>query len=125
MFEEIYTHFDAGTNNEICTIRVTTKQLRHPEPAEVFKNEVLEVLEKTHPRGLLIDFAHVNFMGSTMFAAMLSIRMETERRGILYAISALHPDVELVSNIVGIPRLIATYDDAHAARDALTKALHP
>lgn len=125
MFEEVFTHFDAARRDGICTLRVTTPQIRHPEPAEVFKTEVLEAVDKEPPRALIIDFAHVNYLGSSMFAALISLRGEMERRGVLYAICALHPDVELASNIVGLPRLIATYDDVHAARDAVRKALEP
>lgn len=125
MFEEIYTHFDAGRHGEILNLRMTAQQIRHPEPASVFKTEVLEAVDKDRPRALIIDFTHVTYLGSSMFAALLSLRGELERRGVLYAVCGLHPDVELASNIVGLPRLVATYDDTHAAREAIQKALEP
>jgi anti-anti-sigma factor len=123
MSDEVYTHFEVKSRDGICTVRVTSNQIRHPEAAEVFKAELMEVLEREQPRALVIDFEGVNYLGSSIFAVLIAMRGELETRGILYAICGLHPDVELASNIVGLPRLVAMYDDVAAAREAVRQVL--
>lgn len=115
MSPEVYSFFDAKLVQNTLEIVTTARQIRHPEPAQTFRDEVFEAVEKYHPTNVLIDLGVTSFLGSSMFAVLISLKQAFDKRELPLYLCSLHPEVQLAASIVGLAKVIPVFENAHEA----------
>lgn len=113
--EDVSTHFRYRHKGQIAVIEVVGPEIRQPEPAMELGADLARFLQQERPKGVLVELGRVRYLCSTAFAVLIDAARKAAADGVPLKICGLHPDVEVGAKILGLSRLIETYDNEHAA----------
>ncbi len=114
-WSQSFAHFSVKHHGPVLVLHVHGPEIRHPTPAAELKADVLSLLEKDGHKALVLDLTNVRYMSSTGFAVLLSLAEKVKAAGGQFKICSMSPDVAVGANIIGLGRLIDTYEDVSAA----------
>ncbi len=111
-------HFQVRLVGDVAVIEISGRELRQPEPALELGRALDEMLNREGYRRILLDFRHVEGLGSTGFAVILKLTMRvTSARGHV-KVCGMRPIVRIGANIVGLDRLVEYFDDEQSALES-------
>jgi anti-anti-sigma factor len=109
------THFRMRHKGQIAIVELIGPEIRQPEPAIELGGDLVRLLEEDRPKGVLVEMGRVRYLCSSAFAVLIEGCRKAAAIGIPFKLSGIHPDVEVGAKILGLGRLIETYEDERAA----------
>lgn len=102
-------YFRMKPHGNVTLIHVQVPEIRHPEPAQEFGQDLWTVFGQEGHKALLLNMAKVRYFSSTAFAVLLRFVDRALKEGGVIKLCDLHPDVAVGANIIGLGRLVETF----------------
>ena len=107
--------FRTADHGGVTVVEPYGPEIRHPESASDFRDDVLRLVEQDGRKAILIDLRHVKYFSSTGFASLLGLGERIKAAGGVLKLCNIHPDVAIGANIIGLGRIIETFPSEHEA----------
>ena len=115
--EQAGSQFTITRHPRALVVSITEVHLRCDIDAEIMRYELLELIDETTPRLVIIDFSKVRFFSSAMISTLILVRQRLLEQQRLLAVSGMCVPMREVMNVMRLDDLIdshETVDDALA-----------
>jgi anti-anti-sigma factor len=115
-------HFDAEDVGDATVARVRDREIRHPEAAVALGAQLRGLVEQHGRTRIVVDLHHCHYLGSTAFAALLTLGRLLMQHGGRMALCRVTPDVQIGARIIGIEQVAPMFDTEAEAIAHVTAA---
>ena len=119
MATEEQPHFRWYHAHDVAVVEVLTRELNDQDFATEFGGQLRELLATKPSDKFVLDFRHVEFMGSTAFAILFEFGREVRAAGGRAVACGMSHDVRLGADIVSLGAVMPIVDDEPSALAAL------
>jgi anti-anti-sigma factor len=109
------SYFAAIDHDGVVVAEVSVPEIRHPEQAREFGEDLRRLINEDGRRELIVDLGPVRFLGSTGLATLLGVYRDLKALGGRLRICRIHDDILPGANISGLTRLVSCYPDLDSA----------
>jgi anti-sigma B factor antagonist len=109
------------TLDETLVIRILDERLREESQIKRLYDDVLEQLEKSTQTQVILDFAAVQFMSSSMLGKLVQIHKKCQEFKVKLKLSAISTEIFEVFKITKMNKLFDFQPDVAAARKSFNK----
>ncbi len=109
------------SSDGILTIQFQTPRILDEAQLEQVTKDVLTQLDKTTEEKVILDFAPVQFMSSSMLGKLVMIHKKCKEFKVKLKLSGISPDIREVFKISRLDKLFDIEKDQAAARKAFLK----
>jgi anti-sigma B factor antagonist len=109
------------TKDGILTIQFQTPRILDENQLEEVTREVLAELDKSSEEKVILDFAPVQFMSSSMLGKLVMIHKKCKEFKVKLKLSGISPQIREVFKISRLDKLFDIETDQAAARKAFLK----
>lgn len=82
--------------------------------------ELVELLETSESRKVVLDFCNVRFISSEALRLLLSLRSRADRSAATMALCSIRPELAKVFKLTNLDKLFPIYEDAARAAAAMS-----
>ncbi|QDU55723.1 STAS domain-containing protein [Aeoliella mucimassa] len=115
------SHIDSFAKDGVLTIRFLAPRMLDETQLDKVAQEMLAVIEKTSDEKVILDFAPVQFMPSSMLGKLVMINKKCKEYKVKLKLSGLSPDIREVFKISRLDKVFSIEKDEPAARKAFLK----
>ncbi len=112
---------DSYAKDGVLTIQFQTPRILDEAQLEEVTREVLAQLDKSTEDKVILDFAPVQFMSSSMLGKLVMIHKKCKEFKVKLKLSGISPDIREVFKISRLDKLFDIEADQAAARKAFLK----
>ena len=109
------------SKESVLTIQFLAARMLDETQLEQVAQEMLAVIEKTSEEKVILDFAPVEFMPSSMLGKLVMISKKCKEYKVKLKLSGLSTDIREVFKISRLDKVFSIEKDEAAARKAFTK----
>ncbi len=106
----------------IRVIFIDKERLLDGADIEQCYREIVEVLDKTQERYVLLHFGRVNSMSSAALSMLIRVLKKCKEYKIILKLCNITPDIYQVFTITGMNKILDIYEDSIQAMDAFKKS---
>jgi anti-anti-sigma regulatory factor len=114
-----FKHICLRTANGARVIEMVTTDIQGPDLAKEFIDELMMVAEQDESKPILMNLRRAIHFSSMGYAALFKLVKRAKERQRPVRFCAMHPDVRVGSDIIGLPLVVAIDDTEEAALQAL------
>lgn len=111
----------ADSKDGILTINVRDPRMVEESVLEELEKSILELIDKSSEEQIILDFAKVNFMSSSMLGKLVKIQKKCKQFKVKLKLSSIAPEIRQVFKITKLDKLFDIEKDEAAARKAFNK----
>lgn len=112
---------ESHAKDGILTIRFLAPRILDEAQLEQVTQDVLAKIDKTTEEKVILDFAPVQFMSSSMLGKLVMIHKKCKEYKAQLKLSGISPDIREVFKISRLDKLFSMEKDEAAARKAFLK----
>jgi anti-sigma B factor antagonist len=113
--DPIYHWMSVETIGDVTVVRLTLPEIWDEKTAEQIGQQLYDLVEKQGRRQLILNFAQVRMMTSTMLAKLLILRKKIAAAGGRIALCETNPELHDVLDALKLPQLFTIYDEEEKA----------
>ena len=102
--------FLAEDVDQATVARLTSREIRHPEVAVALEPQLRGLVEEHGRTRIVIDLGPCHYLGSTAFAAILTLGKLLKKQDGKLALCGVDPDVRIGARIIGIEQVAPIFD---------------
>ncbi|MFO0892163.1 MAG: STAS domain-containing protein [Isosphaeraceae bacterium] len=110
-----FQHIKTNMVGEVAVAEVLTKELRFPPQAKELGQELELVAGQDWARQFLVNMHRVKYFSSTGFAILFTLVKHARDRSTTVKFCALHPEVRIGAEIIGLDKLAEIHDTEEEA----------
>ena len=106
---------------DVAVVEVLAKELRFPNQAQEFAEELGLVVAQEWAAKTLINLSRTNFISSTSFAVFFRLVSKAKEQGRSIKFCGLSEDVRIGADIIGLDKLAEIYDTEDEAIESFSR----
>jgi anti-anti-sigma factor len=113
--EPAYRWMTVEAVGDVTIVRITLAEIADEKVAQQIGQQLLDLVETQGRRQLILNFAQVRMMTSTMLAKLLQLRKKMDAAGGRVALCETNPELHEVLDALRLPQLFSIYDEEEQA----------
>ena len=122
MAEPSFKHISPTMEGDVVVVLIETKEFQQPMMAQELGNELSRVMPEFHAKKVVLDFAHVTYLGSVAFAALSRAVKNVKSAGGQIKFCNMANSVERATNIIFSVDIVGSQNDVEI-HDTRSRAL--
>jgi anti-anti-sigma factor len=112
---------DSYAKDDILTIRILDERLVDPEQLKRLFDDLYALLGKSEQQQVVLDFASVKFMASSMLAKLVALKKKCDEYRAKLKLSSVAPEIFEVFKITKLNKVFDIQADEATARKSFSK----
>jgi len=112
-------YLDIEQVGDVTVVKVLPAQILEEQVAQSIADQLAALVEKEGCRQLVLNFANVRIMTSTMLAKLLALRKKVHALGGRLALCETNPELDEVFEALHLPHLFAFFPEEQEAVQSL------
>jgi anti-sigma B factor antagonist len=120
--EEVMPSIRHELKGEIRVIFIDEVRLLEGSSIDQCYREIVEVLEKTEEKHVLLHFGRVTFLSSSALGMLIRVNKKCAEYKIMLKLCNIAPDIRQVFKITGLDKILEIHADPAQAMEAFKKS---